>query len=591
MAKASERAPGSRARPGKTNPGPPQGRARSSISSKRPRKPQGRTLREFHPLLPAERKILLSCRQGTEATISKKRPTKITSGNRIRAEFLRLMALGGEGDAPVHEYGISVTGGYIEGSFDLYNCTVDNPMQYIDCMFTDPVILAAATTKSVQFSGCGLNGVVADGCRVRGEFQVIECRCKGELRLAGASIEGTIDCSGARLYNRKGTTLACDRMEVDESLHLGKNFRSLGSVRLRSVKVGGVLDCQGGYFINRHGSSVLADGIDVGAEIYLSQGFKSVGEMRLLRCTTGGDLVCLDAVFRNKTQSPALNLRSANIGAGLIWRDLAEITGTISFDSASVIDLVDDEESLDKIDDALLDGFTYVRISGARSPTDAVRRIRWLKKQHPAQYGTVFWPQPWQHLARILREMGHAEDARLVAMEQQRQMRRLGVIGNRKPSSSSNWIARKAGAAWIAAFNGFTRILHLLYGALAGYGYRPFRTVGWVMVVWALAALSFAWADRRGIFVPTDAVARTVEGQPSPARASSFSPTMYALDVVLPLVDLQQESHWAPTVERADGTIIWAGLPIRTLMWFEILFGWVASLLLVSAVGRLVQKD
>lgn len=66
---------------------------------------------------------------------------------------------------------------------------------------------------------------------------------------------------------------------------------------------------------------------------------------------------------------------------------------------------------------------------------------------------------------------------------------------------------------------------------------------------------------------------------------------MYSLDLILPLVDLQQDSDWAPIAEGPTGHDLLAGAVLRWFMWFEILFGWTASLILVAVLGRLVEKD
>lgn len=76
-----------------------------------------------------------------------------------------------------------------------------------------------------------------------------------------------------------------------------------------------------------------------------------------------------------------------------------------------------------------------------------------------------------------------------------------------------------------------------------------------------------------------------------PAEYTTFQPVIYALDLILPLVDLQQEQDWAPIVESAPGVTMGYGVFLRWLMWFTILFGWVASLMLVAILGRLVEKD
>ncbi|MEY4951595.1 MAG: hypothetical protein RL299_19 [Pseudomonadota bacterium] len=76
-----------------------------------------------------------------------------------------------------------------------------------------------------------------------------------------------------------------------------------------------------------------------------------------------------------------------------------------------------------------------------------------------------------------------------------------------------------------------------------------------------------------------------------PAEYTTFQPQLYSLDLILPLVDLQQESDWAPIVESSPGVNLPFGVFLRWLMWAEILFGWLASLTLVAILGRLIERD
>ena len=41
----------------------------------------------------------------------------------------------------------------------------------------------------------------------------------------------------------------------------------------------------------------------------------------------------------------------------------------------------------------------------------------------------------------------------------------------------------------------------------------------------------------------------------------------------------------------AAGETLWGGRALRWLMWFNIMFGWIASLMFVAIVSRLVEKD
>lgn len=76
-----------------------------------------------------------------------------------------------------------------------------------------------------------------------------------------------------------------------------------------------------------------------------------------------------------------------------------------------------------------------------------------------------------------------------------------------------------------------------------------------------------------------------------PSEYVTLQPVLYSLDLILPLVDLQQDSAWSPIVSNENGKpLVWGHL-LRALMWFEILFGWTMSLMLVAVLGRLVDKD
>jgi hypothetical protein len=79
---------------------------------------------------------------------------------------------------------------------------------------------------------------------------------------------------------------------------------------------------------------------------------------------------------------------------------------------------------------------------------------------------------------------------------------------------------------------------------------------------------------------------------------TGFSPFLYSLDLILPLVDLQQENDWSPMIPTPENkwSYEWSSLCnlkywTRFLMWFEILFGWVASLLLVAVLSGLTKRQ
>jgi hypothetical protein len=77
---------------------------------------------------------------------------------------------------------------------------------------------------------------------------------------------------------------------------------------------------------------------------------------------------------------------------------------------------------------------------------------------------------------------------------------------------------------------------------------------------------------------------------------TGFSPLAYSLDVILPLVDLQQQKDWGPLIPTPQAHPWYEfrerGMKhlVRLVIWFETLFGWVASLLRVAIVSGLTKR-
>ena len=354
-----------------------------------------------------------------------------------------------------------------------------------------------------------------------------------------------------------------------------------------------------GLYLN--GSTVpgiIADGMVVKGAVFLSDGFTAHGEVKLFGAQIGGVLDCSDATFQNcdkdgNAVGDALSAEGMVVTGGVILRE-GKFTGAIDLATAHIGTLVDDANCWPAKGN-IFDGLRYDRIIG---PTDAATRIDWLNRQRADQLGTDFKPQPWEQLIKVLREMGHPAEAAEIAIAKQVALRKAGKIGN----------AKQPLRQWLLYWP-----LHKLYGTLAGYGYRPLRLVGWMAMLWGIASLCFFHGANQGYMGPSTALLNSPEiaaqidakcghhDEPGkqywtrcaamPAEYTTFQPVLYALDLILPLVDLQQESDWGPIVESAPGVNMGYGVFLRWLMWATILFGWMASLMLVAILGRLVDKD
>jgi hypothetical protein len=599
-------------------------------------KPKGRTLAEFEPLQPAEQKLLAACRAGEVAEISAQRPTAVTPDNTVRAAFLRFMLLGGDERAPVHEKGVLLAGAWITGELGMNDAVIPSSVSLLLCHFdTCPVFMGAAVQGSLNLTSSALPGFTADGLRCLGNLKLASVQSTAAVRLLGAEIGGQLDCENAQFQGetapsngRQSEALAMDSAVIKGDVLMEK-FAAQGAVRLHGVQIAGNLECAGATFNGSDKTIALyVDGAVIKGSVNLHQSFQATGTVRLLGVEIAGDLNCQGASFSNK-DGIAFAADGMDVQGAWFFRNGTTVQGRVSLSSAHVARLGDDKEVWKAVQGKLiLNGFVYDSLIGA-APTDAAARIAWLGQQRQEDLGLGknnrrFRPQPWRQLIKVLRDMGHAEDARQVSIAFEQHLRAANLIGQ----TPKDWNKFRA---W--AYRKTSRIAHRLFGVLTGYGYRPLRLLAWIVGVWLFCAGLYWCAALQGVFAPSDplvfqnekyavcrpknddapacavipsacAVVAPVKGAGNwylcsalPEEYSGFSPLAYSLDVILPLVDLQQESSWSPLIPTPNKTwykelITFAGGKhcTRLLVWFEILFGWLASLLLVAVVSGLTKR-
>lgn len=449
---------------------------------------------------------------------------------------------------------------------------------------------------------------IADGIVVKGTVNLNEgFKATGVVRLLGAQIDGNLSCSGGQFVPIVGEALIADRIVVKGTVNLNNGFKANGEVRLLGAQIGGDLSCSGGDFASEKVNALSADGIRVKGAVSLNKGFKANGVVRLLGAQIDGNLDCVDASFISRSQF-ALSLEYASIKRVFHLRDQV-VAARINTHFAQIGTLEDEPNSWGK--GSILVGLVYKSLGGA-APTDAATRIDWLKKQIANHLGedtlkSDFRPQPWKQLQKVLREMGHDAVAREVGVAYEDQLRkadRIGQIADAGKAKNILPVMRRR----------FLRALHWLFGFLAGYGYHPLRLFMSLVWVWLSCGFIYWWVAYapHSAIGPTDPLvfqnsayqACTTENNGNwmlckqlPAEYTTFSPLAYSLDVLLPLVDLGQEKRWGPLVPTPAShfciELLSLSPPhwVRLLNWFQILYGWIASLLFVAIVSGMSRRS
>ncbi len=461
---------------------------------------------------------------------------------------------------------------------------------------------------------CEGQSINAGGIKVGGGTFLTEgFKSLGEVIFIAATIKRQMTLQGAHLESKNEITLRADGVVIEGSLLLNKNFTSLGTVSLRGGEIHGQLNCGGAVFSGTQKNALSADYLNVKGSANLDSGFSSESRVSFVSALIEGDFSLFKAA-----RIPRLSASQMQVKGSLIIRELAEPLGSISLASARVAALNDDARSWGE--NLVINGFVYGFLD-VHNTMSVKGRVSWLEKQRARLPGStnkkpsklpVFLPQPWKQLKHVLDAMGRAEDAREIGIEYERHRYTCGQVG----LTPDTWSPVRR---WVSSV--IAKALHCCYGKLIGYGYRPMQLVPWFLGVWLITTIIYWGAANHGaVFAPSDPLVfqnpayaacrppadKSLQAAPGtgnwylcdalPQEYTGFSPIAFSLDLLLPLVDLHQEKDWAPLIETPKSNVadelmgFWSAKRlVRFTMWFEILAGWVFSLLFVVIVSGLAR--
>lgn len=558
------------------------------------------SLAAFNPLSSAEATIVAHLQHGDLDRLGDGlRPEQEDPERTVRAELLRLLILGSDGNR-LHEKGLRLSGAWITGMLDLEGCRIPRDIGLKDCRFDASPVLRSAIIDNLFLDGSSLPGLQADRLEARGCLSIRSAAFTGQIRIPGARIGGSIEADGASIISSDGIALYADGMEARGGILLrGADIR--GGIVLSAARLGGDVSAVGAR-IERPGEVALnGDAIVAGGDLAL-RGATIIGEARLLGARFGGDVDCTAATL-SQPGGYALRMNRAGIDGAFFLRQGTSVEGTLDL-TATTIGAIDDEQACwPATGDLLLNRCQYGAFIGG--PVDAESRLDWLSRQTPDRWRADFWPQPYEQLAMVLREMGHDEDARAILITKERLQRRA------RRGRAKNPVLR----AVLAASDGILAIT-------LRYGRQPLLALVWLMLFWAVGTAIFAVAYNSGAMKPNSPVvlrsaewtmcdlqrsesrympssAQVLAGRADPGQnqlacfrnqpeASSypeFNALMYSLDVLLPVASIGQKDYWRPDSRKPNGTF--------TLKYYflQSIIGWALSLLAVAGFSGLVKSQ
>lgn len=610
-------------------------------------------------------------------------PSTSSDKTRIRAALLRLLITGGSTECGLHTRGVTLFGGWIDGELDLAWCKARGQTVLDFCHFEERPRLEGARFKLLSLDGSAFpNGLFAQGAQVQGDLFLSSTTSSGTVDVGGAKVGGQLACIDARVDGGKDeegaqqTALNAQGVETGQDLFLS-NFTAIGTVDVSGAKIGGQLSCNGAQFDggkDKDGAqqwALRAQGVETRHDHFLSS-ITAIGTVDVNGAKIGGQLACDGAQFdggkdKDGAQQWALNAQRMRVTAGFVFRNVKMVKGQINLTAAHVSDLVDDVDSWPLApDELILDGLTYDRTDG---PTTFAARQDWLRAG--SHLWGDFYPQPYSQLARVLRQMGHAGEARKMLMDaalveaktfqkQHRARRRFARavrLFSRTPSDTGQqaieWSLGKLPQSlqfeatethglwqryhrplptpaeapaqldlvtlsfaqqdfrnrlWCRAFGSRmailgSRIKHSFLSHIVGHGHAPQRAITAILASTVFAAFWYGYAYREGALVPNSDVILTsfnwwwsmqdqalapTDGWTATGTAQhyeTFYALAYAFDVIVPLVDLGQDSAWSST------TVTWTGWWTRVLTMALEVWGWIVTALGAAAVTGLVQRN
>jgi hypothetical protein len=492
----------------------------------------------------------------------------------IRAEVIAALLLGALPAEPGRTAAVRLKGARIIGTLDLAHGVVTVPVLLQRCQLQEVIDLTGAKARDVDLSGSNLAGLTAPLAEVDGNLDFGGCECSGavvlsgahitgaldlhdarltrpgavaflgnrltidndlvalrasvdgEFRLAGARIGGSVLFAGAALRNEGGYALHGPDMSVGARFLARDGFSAHGEVRLVGLRVEADLNFRNAFLSNPGGSALLAYGIQTGGSVALTEGFRSEGAVRLSRSRIGG-AIFLEHAHLDNPEGDVIRCRNTqaqtlHLGPGL------ETTGIADFRNSQFANIRDEGAIWPR--QLRLSGLSYGELA---PPLPATLRVGWLRRDvdgyHPRNYET---------LAAMYRNSGDDSAARQVLLAREREHR-----------AHRPWY----GKAW-----------SWLQEVTVGYGYRPLRAAGWLLAFLAAGTLAF------GLHHPPP-----LAGVPHPA----FNPFIYALDLMIPLVDLGQRGAYDP-----QG-------PQRWLAYLLVAVGWIFVTTIASGIARVLRRQ
>jgi len=196
----------------------------------------------------------------------------------------------------------------------------------------------------------------------------------------------------------------------------------------------------------------------------------------------------------------------------------------------------------------------------------------WIALQPPA----TFRAQPFEQMAKVLRNMGLPDEAVKVMVEKNQRYGSYIIAADQRLGNESQALVDSFWYNW--------------FGKLIGYGYYPWNAFYVSLLVILAGAVLFKVGYHTAFIMPTGKDAFSKETYPR------FNAFVYSLETFVPLIKLGLEDYWAPNANKGPVLIHFDSFPLlasgglfRIYLWLHIILGWVLTSLWVAGLTGLLK--
>jgi hypothetical protein len=483
----------------------------------------------------------------------------------VRARVIALLLLHGPPPLLGRVASLHLAGAYIKDGLDLSGGIVEPYFELRQCRFEAEVRMSEARLHTARLVDCYIPRLEAARLNTEGDLHLPRCSIPEGIKLTDATIGTDLMLNEATVGSgRRIRAIAADGINVSQELQASLLMTD-GEVSLRGATIGSSLHMFGSVLRNTRGRYALhapqmtvehvasfADAnrgrspqiqgttppsgtqlpfISEGGSRWRTRHFECTGGVVLDDGRFGSSLVIENARLELE-RDQELSLRRIQTPE-LNFTPRAPERGLIVLSGANVEKLLDRVGSWPRDQRLWMAGFTYQQAIPKEGHFNVRERLQWLAVATPE-----YSPLPYEQLALMYRNSGEDTNARAVLLAKQRRRREtLPLVG---------------------------KVWGYLQDWTVAYGYRPAQAALWMALLWAASALVFNGHR-------PDAL--------KGGEAPHWNATLYALDLLLPVITFGQDTAWDP-----------AG-PYQWLAATMILLGWVLATTVATGATRLLRRQ